>query len=92
MRLIDEEALMEDMQKTITEQSGTVDWLNLIHRQPTAYDMENVVEQLEGKVKELENISSNIVLNKYQKRQNYGYCAGIEHAIEIVKVGGVDVN
>lgn len=90
MRLIDADKLMEDMQKTITEQSGTIDWLNLIHRQPTAYDMENVVEQLEGKVKELENISSNMVLNKYQKRQNYGYCAWIEHAIEIVKGGGVD--
>ena len=47
MRLIDEEKLMEDMQKTITEQSGTIDWLNLIHRQPTAYDLDKVAEQLD---------------------------------------------
>ena len=47
MRLIDEEKLMEDIQKTITEQSGTIDWLNLIHRQPTAYDVDKVAEQLE---------------------------------------------
>lgn len=47
MRLIDEEKLMEDMQKTITEKSGTIDWLNMIYRQPTAYDVEKVVEQLD---------------------------------------------
>ena len=47
MRLIDEEKLMEDMQKTITEKSGTIDWMNLIYRQPTAYDVEKVVEQLD---------------------------------------------
>ena len=47
MRLIDEEKLMEDMQKTITEKSGTIDWLNMIYRQPTAYDVEKVAEQLD---------------------------------------------
>ena len=47
MRLIDEEKLMEDIQKTITEQYGTIDWMNLIYRQPTAYDVEKVVEQLD---------------------------------------------
>lgn len=48
MRLIDADKLMEDMQKTITEQSGTIDWLNLIYRQHTAYDMEKVVKRLEN--------------------------------------------
>ena len=47
MRLIDEEKLMEDIQKTITEKSSTIDWMNLIYRQPTAYDVDKVVEQLE---------------------------------------------
>ena len=47
MRLIDEEKLMEDMQKTITEKSGTIDWLNMIYRQPTAYDVDKVAEQLD---------------------------------------------
>ena len=47
MRLIDADKLLEDMQKTITEQSGTIDWLNLIHRQPTAYDLDKVAEQLD---------------------------------------------
>ena len=48
MRLIDKEKLMKDIQKTITEQSGTIDWLNMIYRQPTAYDVDKVVEQLES--------------------------------------------
>lgn len=47
MRLIDEEKLMEDIQKTITEQSGTIDWMNLIYRQPTAYDLDKVADQLD---------------------------------------------
>ena len=47
MRLIDEEVLMKDIQKTITEQSSTIDWMNVIYRQPTAYDVDEVVEQLE---------------------------------------------
>ena len=47
MRLIDEEKLMEDMQKTITEKSGNIDWLNMIYRQPTAYDVDKVAEQLD---------------------------------------------
>ena len=47
MRLIDEEALMEDIQKTITEQSGTIDWLNLIKRQPTAFFVDKVVDVID---------------------------------------------
>ena len=47
MRLIDEEKLMEDIQKTITEKSSTIDWMNVIYRQPTAYDVDKVVEQLD---------------------------------------------
>ena len=59
MRLIDEEKLMEDIQKTITEKSSTIDWLNMIYRQPTAYDVDKVVEQLEEqKVKGIYDSSS----------------------------------
>ena len=47
MRLIDEEKLMEDIQKTITEKSSTIDWLNMIYRQPTVYDVDKVAEQLD---------------------------------------------
>lgn len=53
MKLINEEKLMEDMQKTITEQSGTIDWLNMIYRQPKAYDVDNVIKQLEEYIPEI---------------------------------------
>lgn len=45
--LISREALLEDFKRTITEKSDTFDWLNLISRQPIAYDVDKVVEQLE---------------------------------------------
>ena len=33
--LISRKALLNDFRKTITEQSGTMDWLNMINRQPS---------------------------------------------------------
>ena len=75
MRLIDEEKLMEDIQKTITEQSGTIDWLNMIYRQPTAYNVDKVVEQLE----------------EFRDEMKMFGCDGLlSDLIEIVKGGGVD--
>ena len=86
MRLIDEEKLMEDMQKTITEQSGTIDWMNLIHRQPVAYDIDNVVKQLEEiRVKKTCN------KEKCDAKELCRICV-VDDAIEIVKGGGVDAS
>ena len=77
MRLIDEEKLMEDMQKTITEQSSTIDWMNLIHRQPVAYDVDKVVEQLE----------------EFRDEMKMFGCDGLlSDLIEVVKGGGVDAD
>lgn len=82
MRLIDADKLMQDIRNTITEQSNTIGWLNLINRQPIVYDVDKVVEQLENERKFWENAyDSN--LGK-EKARSY------EHAIEIVKGGGVD--
>ena len=86
MRLIDEEKLMKDIQKTITEQYGTIDWMNLIHRQPVAYDIDNVVKQLEEiRVKKTCN------KEKCDAKELCRICV-VDDAIEIVKGGGVDVN
>ena len=85
MRLIDEEKLMEDMQKTITEQSGTIDWLNMIYRQPTAYDVDKVVEQLE----ELADESYKAYCIAFNSDDRAEYDA-YTNAIEIVKGGGAD--
>ena len=77
MRLIDEEKLMEDMQKTITEKSGTIDWMNMIYRQPTAYDVDKVVEQLE----------------EFRDEMKMFGCDGLlSDLIEVVEVGGVDAS
>ena len=46
-RLIDADVLMADVRNTITEESGAIDWINLINRQMTAYDTDKVVERLE---------------------------------------------
>ena len=73
---------MEDIQKTITEQSSTIDWMNLIYRQPTAYDVDKVVDQLES--------LSNAEADYYYARSND--VIDRDDAIEIVKGGGVNVN
>ena len=80
MRLIDEEVLMKDIQKTITEQSGTIDWMNMIYRQPTAYDVEKVVEQLE----ELADESYKAYCIAFNSDDRAEYDA-YTNAIEIVK-------
>ena len=75
MRLINEEKLMEDIQKTITEKSSTIDWMNLIYGQPTAYDVDQVVEQLE----------------EFRDEMKMFGCDGLlSDLIEVVKGGGVD--
>ena len=86
MRLIDEEKLMEDIQKTITEQSGTIDWLNMIYRQPIAYNVDNVVDQLEEiRVKKTCN------KEKCDEKELCRICV-VDDAIEIVKGGVVDAS
>lgn len=77
MRLIDEEILMNEIRETITEQSSTIDWMNLIHRQPVAYDVDKVVEQLE----------------EFRDEMKMFGCDGLlSDLIEVVKVGGVDAS
>lgn len=77
MRLIDEEILMNEIRETITEQSSTIDWMNLINRQPVAYDVDKVVEQLE----------------EFRDEMKMFGCDGLlSDLIEVVEVGGVDAS
>lgn len=85
-RLIDADKLMQDIRNTITEQSSTIDWLNLINRQPTAYDVDEVVKQLE----EVKKKNTEIALDDLQKERCFWYKQAVDKAIEIVKGGGVD--
>lgn len=85
MRLIDADALKKDL-KSVTLSNGTLVNTNavlyLLEEYPTAYDVDKVVEQLENERKFWEN-AYNRNLGK-EKARSY------EHAIEIVKGGGVD--
>ena len=85
MRLIDADALKKDL-KSVTLSNGTLVNTNavlyLLEEYPTAYDPDKVVEQLENERKFWEN-AYNRNLGK-EKARSY------EHAIEIVKGGGVD--
>lgn len=88
--LIRRSALLEDIRNNITEMSGTMDWLKLIDRQPTAYNVDKVVEQLE-------EYSSGDVCSRFSGGCPYlnnpdvhcEHCA-VMMAIEIVKAGGVE--
>lgn len=78
-RLIEVDKLMQDVNNTITEKSEVIDWINLINCQPTAYDPEKVVKQLENCISDTEDSLTG-------KGARWAY----KGAIEIVKGGGVD--
>ena len=93
-RLIDQDTLMQDIRNTITEQSSTIDWLNLINRQPTAYDVDAVVKQLEKEIQTHERCieyekKNGTITEEFQQRKAVEV---LKDAIEIVKGGGVNGN
>ena len=73
MGLIDTDKLMQNIRNTITEQSSTLDWLNLINQQPTAYDVGAVVKKLKKE--------------SYQEFCDSERIVNLKDAIEIVKGG-----
>jgi hypothetical protein len=89
MRLIDADTLIKDLSYLYTKNHIPVDMraretLSTVMEQPTAYDVDKVVEQLENERKFWENAyDSN--LGK-EKARSY------EHAIGIVKAGGIVSN
>lgn len=84
MRLIDADALKKDL-KSVTLSNGTLVNTNavlyLLEEYPTAYDVDKIVEQLENERKFWENAYN----RNFGKEKARSY----EHAIEIVKGGGV---
>lgn len=85
MRLIDADVFEEFTRKNCTD--SLVDlWCELIRRQPTAYDVGKVVEQLE-KLKSqvpVNRILDNIIKDKPKE---LGQLIAYNKAIEIVKAG-----
>ena len=70
-------------------------WCELIDVQPTAYDMDKVVEQLEEE-KEIAHADFDEYVNEVCPSLDADYDdlyhMGLERGIEIVKGGGVDAN
>ena len=58
--------------------------LDFVDAQPTAYDVDKVVEQLEAEDSKIEI--------QYENNYEKGLLDGIGKAIEIVKAGGIDGN
>lgn len=81
--LISRTKLMEDFRKTITENSDTFDWLNMIQRQPTAYDPDKVVKELEKL--QTYNMGLATLMSDLQRNGVYRHYICREEAIEIVK-------
>ena len=86
-RLIDADKSKADLEKTISknEDMDCLDFLraaSVIDAQPTAYDPDKVVEQLEKAV--------NDIPLQYENNYDKGVSDGISKAIEIVKCGGLD--
>ena len=79
MRLIDADVFEKFIRKNCTD--SLVDlWCELVRRQPTSYDVDKVVNQMEkDKFIDCETILSDV---------HQGYNAGLSRAIEIVKEGG----
>lgn len=84
MRLIDADVLMTDVRNTITEQASAFDWINLINRQPTAYDVDKVIERLEKEKNPIYREDGSLMVERAAIR--------VDKAIEMVKGGGVDGN
>ena len=106
MRLIDADALIKNLSYLYTKNHIPVDMrakeiLTTIMEQPTAYDVDNVVEEIKTLKEEalgeynigeynLDNNIGNSISENYRKDMNEGKCFAYDEAIEIVKAGGIN--
>ena len=105
MRLIDAETLIKNLSYLYTKNHIPVDMrakeiLTTIMEQPTAYDIDNVVEEIKTLKEEalgeynmgeynIDNNIGNRISENYRKDMNEGRCFAYDDAIEIVKQGGI---
>ena len=103
MRLIDADKLKTDLEKAISknEDMDCLDFLraaSVIDEQPTAYDPDKVVEQLEERTTFLKECTKYGNKDAEQQEKSYATMMMYEVAylvddlLEIVKGGGVDGN
>lgn len=82
MRLINADELITTLLEEIPMAENTNIFKDMIKNQPTAYDVDKVVNQLEkNKFIDCETVLSDV---------HQGYNAGLSRAIDIVKAGGLD--
>mgnify|MGYP003312476218 CR=1 FL=1 len=91
--LTDGRGIFSHLLETFVRKDGSWFWgvsienlIEVLDNQPTAYDIDKVVEQLEQKAK-LTHL--NKMEERVGKKQTTGFALGIREAIEIVK-GGAD--
>ena len=104
MRLIDADTLIKNLSYLYTKNHTPVDMrakeiLTTIMEQPTAYDVNKVVEEIKTLKEEalgeynmgeynLDNNIGNSISENYRKDMNEGRCFAYDDAIKIVKQGG----
>jgi hypothetical protein len=97
-RLIDAEALKKDIlsQSILGETIGKVldRYIHVVDSQPTVFDVDKVVEQLEKKKQTHKRVieyekKNGTITEEFQQRKAVEV---LENAIQIVKGGGVDGN
>ena len=105
MRLIDADTLIKKLSYLYTKNHIPVDMrakeiLTTIMEQPTAYNIDKVVEEIKTLKEEalgeynmgeynLDNNIGNSISENYRKDMNEGRCFAYNEAIEIVKQGGI---
>lgn len=95
MRLIDADVLIKDLSYLYTRNHIPIDMkakevLTTIMEQPTAYDVDKVVEQLKQNTHDMEICEEQFDMNRpYFKDVPYKMIK-LEDAIKIVKAGGKD--
>lgn len=87
--MIDADAFLERFEAMCETKTDSV--ISMVVRgaladEPTAYEVNKVVEKLE----EVKNKDTEIALDEAQKERCFWYAQGMNRAIEIVKGGGVD--
>lgn len=97
-RLIDADKLLEETRRDrdYARKNGFLDMyyerqvlIDRIEAQPTAYDPDKVVEQLESELRLADKEKERCVReNPLQFDSAKGYAMGLSNAIEIVKAGG----
>ena len=87
MRLIDADKLKEHFSDEDNQCDLQTVIRNSIDLQPTAFDTDKVVKELEKRRKECEDISSNIVITDPYDFYYKGLMRGYEYSIDIVKRG-----